>query len=103
MKGPGRIYTTGEAAVLCGISQQTVIRVFDSGRLKGFRVPGSKFRRIPHLSLLAFALESGIPTDGILAQAEAEAALATTVEKAQREIVEARVRLTTTDRLGGVM
>src|SRR5512133_2439653 len=41
------VFTTGEAAEICKVSQQTIIRCFDSGRLKGFRVPGSRFRRIP--------------------------------------------------------
>ena len=40
------VFTTGEAAEICKVSQQTIIRCFDSGRLKGFRVPGSRFRRI---------------------------------------------------------
>lgn len=57
------VYTTGEAAKFCKVSQQTIIRCFDSGQLKGFRVPGSKFRRIPHESLLNFMRENGIPTD----------------------------------------
>ncbi len=40
------VFTTGEAAGICRLSQQTIIRCFDSGQLEGFRVPGSKFRRI---------------------------------------------------------
>ena len=59
------VYTTGEAAKFCKVSQQTIIRCFDSGQLKGFRVPGSKFRRIPHDCLLAFMRENGIPTDSL--------------------------------------
>jgi len=55
------VYTTGEAAEICNLSQQTIIRCFDSGRLKGFRVPGSKFRRIPYDSLVQFMKDSGIP------------------------------------------
>lgn len=55
------VYTTGEAAGICNLSQQTIIRCFDHGQLKGFRVPGSKFRRIPHESLIAFMNENGIP------------------------------------------
>ncbi len=42
-----QVFTTGEAADICQVSQQTIIRCFDSGRLHGFRVPGSRFRRIP--------------------------------------------------------
>jgi len=55
------IFTTGEVAEICNISQQTVIRCFDSGRLKGFRVPGSRFRRIPRESLIQFMKENDIP------------------------------------------
>jgi two-component system, OmpR family, response regulator len=57
------VYTTGEAAGICKLSQQTIIRCFDSGQLKGFRVPGSKFRRIPHDSLLEFMKDNSIPLD----------------------------------------
>jgi excisionase family DNA binding protein len=60
-----RIFTTGEAAEVCKVSQQTIIRCFDSGRLTGFRVPGSKFRRIPREELIRFMRENGIPTDRI--------------------------------------
>ena len=59
------VFTTGEAADICKVSQQTIIRCFDSGRLKGFRVPGSRFRRIPRESLLVFMRENGIPPDAL--------------------------------------
>jgi len=59
------LYTTGEAADACKISQQTIIRCFDAGRLEGFRVPGSKFRRIPRQSLIKFMKENNIPLDAI--------------------------------------
>jgi len=59
------IFTTGEAAEICKVSQQTIIRCFDSGRLRGFRVPGSRFRRITRNALLVFMRENGIPTDGL--------------------------------------
>jgi two-component system, OmpR family, response regulator len=58
-----RIFTTGEAAALCKVSQQTIIRCFDAGRLTGFKVPGSKFRRIPRDELLRFMKANQIPTD----------------------------------------
>lgn len=59
-----QIFTTGEAAEICNVSQQTIIRCFDSGRLQGFRVPGSRFRRIPRAELLRFMKANEIPTDG---------------------------------------
>ena len=58
-----QVFTTGEAAEICKVSQQTIIRCFDSGRLKGFRVPGSRFRRIPREELLRFMRENNIPTE----------------------------------------
>jgi excisionase family DNA binding protein len=57
------VFTTGEAADVCKVSQQTIIRCFDNGRLKGFRVPGSRFRRIPREALMVFMKENGIPPD----------------------------------------
>jgi len=59
------VFTTGEAAKICKVSQQTIIRCFDSGQLKGFRVPGSRFRRIPREALFRFMKENGIPTDAL--------------------------------------
>lgn len=59
------IYTTGEAAEICKVSQQTIIRCFDSGRLAGFRVPGSKFRRIPREALVKFMKDNNIPLDNL--------------------------------------
>jgi len=57
------VFTTGEAAEVCNVSQQTIIRCFDSGRLAGFRVPGSKFRRIPRAELIRFMRLNDIPID----------------------------------------
>jgi len=59
------VFTTGEAAKICKVSQQTIIRCFDSGQLKGFRVPGSRFRRIPRDILYKFMKDNGIPTDAL--------------------------------------
>jgi excisionase family DNA binding protein len=59
------VFTTGEVAEICKISQQTVIRCFDSGRLKGFRVPGSKFRRVPRAELIRFMKTNNIPIENL--------------------------------------
>jgi len=58
-----QVFTTGEAAEVCNVSQQTIIRCFDSGRLQGFRVPGSRFRRIPRAELIRFMRANEIPAD----------------------------------------
>ena len=65
MENLKNLYTTGEVAEICGLSQQTIIRCFDAGRIDGFRVPGSKFRRIPHESLTKFMRENDIPQNNI--------------------------------------
>lgn len=59
------VFSTGEAAKVCRVSQQTIIRCFDSGRLKGFYVPGSRFRRIPRESLVRFMKENNIPLSNL--------------------------------------
>ncbi len=59
------LFTTGEAAEICRVSQQTIIRCFDAGRLEGFRVPGSRFRRIPRQNLIKFMKDHNIPLDSI--------------------------------------
>ncbi len=62
------VFTTGEVAKICKVSQQTIIRCFDNGQLKGFRVPGSKFRRIPREMLYTFMKDNGMPTGALEAR-----------------------------------
>jgi excisionase family DNA binding protein len=62
------VFTTGEAAEVCNVSQQTIIRSFDAGRLSGFKVPGSKFRRIPREELVRFMRANGMPLEAIAAR-----------------------------------
>jgi excisionase family DNA binding protein len=59
------VYSTGEAAKICKVSQQTIIRCFDAGKLTGFNVPGSRFRRIPRESLVRFMKENSIPLSAL--------------------------------------
>ena len=59
------VLTTGEVAKLCNVAPRTVSKWFDSGQLKGYRIPGSKDRRIPLNNLLQFMREHSIPMDGI--------------------------------------
>jgi excisionase family DNA binding protein len=55
-----RVYRTGKIARLCGVAPRTVSKWIDSGRLKGYRVPGSKDRRVTHDELMRFAAASGM-------------------------------------------
>ncbi len=65
MPKSNEILTTGEVARICKVAPRTVSKWFDSGRLKGYRIPGSKDRRIPRPELLNFMREHGIPFDGL--------------------------------------
>lgn len=56
-----KIFTTGEAATICKLSLQTIVRLFDSGELEGFKVPGSRHRRIPRESLIKLLKDNGMP------------------------------------------
>ncbi len=59
---PKEVYTTGEVAEICNVDLKTVIKWFDAGRLEGYKVPGSNYRRIPYENLVHFMNENGIPT-----------------------------------------
>lgn len=60
------VLTTGEVAKICNVAPRTVSKWFDSGQLKGYRIPGSKDRRIPLNNLLQFMKVHGIPLDGVM-------------------------------------
>lgn len=55
-----KVYTTGQVATICKVAPRTVSKWFDSGRLKGYRIPDSQDRRIPAPHLFAFMLHHGI-------------------------------------------
>lgn len=59
------ILTTGEVATICNVAPRTVSKWFDSGQLRGYRIPGSKDRRIPLNSLIRFMKTHNIPLDGL--------------------------------------
>jgi excisionase family DNA binding protein len=53
--------TSRQAARRAGLSRATIIRCFDRGLLHGFKLPGSRHRRIPVWDLDEFLREHGIP------------------------------------------
>ncbi|CAN5776497.1 response regulator [soil metagenome] len=59
------VLTTGEVAKICNVAPRTVSKWFDSGQIKGYKIPGSKDRRIPKVQLIRFMQLHGIPLDGI--------------------------------------
>lgn len=66
IKRSDRLLTTGQVARYTGMSQQTVIRLIDAGRLKAIRIPGMRYRWIRADVAEAWAREVGLPweTDG---------------------------------------
>jgi two-component system response regulator RpaA len=62
------IFTTGMVARICKVAPRTVSKWFDSGQLKGYRLPGSNDRRVPRDDLVDFLLDNGIPCPAVLDQ-----------------------------------
>ena len=60
------VLTTGEVARICKVAPRTVTKWFDSGQLRGYRIPGSKDRRIPVTQLIRFMRQNNMPLDGML-------------------------------------
>ena len=59
------VLTTGEVAKICSVAPRTVSKWFDSGQLRGYRIPGSKDRRIPIEQLVKFMRTHRIPLNGL--------------------------------------
>jgi excisionase family DNA binding protein len=57
--------TTGQVAKICKVASRTVAKWIDSGRLKGYRIPGSQDRRVPVENFLQFLKENGLPYHAI--------------------------------------
>jgi excisionase family DNA binding protein len=55
------VLTTGDVAKICNVAPRTVSKWFDTGQLKGYRIPGSKDRRIPVNELIRFMKAHNIP------------------------------------------
>src|SRR3954466_1078175 len=60
------VLTTGEVAKICSVAPRTVSKWFDSGALHGYRIPGSKDRRIPLNQLIRFMKQHGMPLNGLM-------------------------------------
>jgi len=56
------VLTTGDVAKICNVAPRTVSKWFDNGQLKGYRIPGSKDRRIPVSELIRFMKMHNMPT-----------------------------------------
>jgi excisionase family DNA binding protein len=70
-----KVFTTGQVAKICKVAPRTVSKWFDSGRLKGYRIPGSQDRRIPREYLIRFLKEHGMPLGDLEDEAMAKVLL----------------------------
>ena len=59
------VLTTGDVAKICNVAPRTVSKWFDNGQLKGYRIPGSKDRRIPVSELIRFMKMHNMPTTAL--------------------------------------
>jgi excisionase family DNA binding protein len=59
------VLTTGDVAKICHVAPRTVSKWFDNGQLKGYRIPGSKDRRIPVSELVRFMKMHNMPTSAL--------------------------------------
>ena len=59
------VLTTGEVAKICHVAPRTVSKWFDSGKLRGYRIPGSRDRRIPLAQLVQFMRDHGMPMEAV--------------------------------------
>ena len=62
------VYTTGQVAKMLKVAPRKVSKWFDSGRLRGYRIPGSQDRRIPREHLISFIKAEGLDMPAELAQ-----------------------------------
>ena len=59
------VLTTGDVARICHVAPRTVSKWFDSGQLKGYRIPGSRDRRIPLSELVRFMKLHNMPVEAL--------------------------------------
>ncbi|MFC1764593.1 helix-turn-helix domain-containing protein [Planctomycetota bacterium] len=60
-----KVLTTGEVARICNVAPRTVSKWFDTGKIRGYRIPGSRDRRIPIDELQRFLKQHNMPAEGL--------------------------------------
>src|SRR3954462_7904623 len=100
LESPMKVFTTGQVAKICKVAPRTVSKWFDSGRLKGYRIPGSQDRRIPREYLIKFLKEHGMPLGDLEDEAMAKVLIVAQdpvlIENLKRELPAERSFRTTT-------
>lgn len=60
-----KVLTTGQIARICSVAPRTVSKWFDLGQLRGYRIPGSRDRRVPLDQLVRFMKAHNMPLNGL--------------------------------------
>lgn len=60
-----KVLTTGQIARICHVAPRTVSKWFDMGQLRGYRIPGSRDRRVPIDQLIRFMKTHNMPLNGL--------------------------------------
>lgn len=87
-----KTFTTGQVAKICKVAPRTVSKWFDSGRLRGYRVPGSQDRRIPREYLVRFLNEQGMPLGQLANEISARALVVSPPEVDLGAVLKAELR-----------
>lgn len=67
---PPQVLTTKQVATILKVSSRTVTKWYDSGRLKGYRIPGSQALRFPLENVVNFCKQHGMSTGDLEPQSE---------------------------------
>jgi two-component system response regulator RpaA len=85
-----RVLTSTQAAKACKVATRTLTGWIDSGKLRGYRIPGSRDRRVPVGELVRFCKQHGLPVDDILGDVEFRVLLIGDVPELDGEFVTRR-------------
>lgn len=84
------LYTTGRVSKICRVAPRTVSKWIDSGKLQGYRLPGSQDRRVNGVELLKFMRAYGmialIPTELLRADAARPVAILYPIAEIPRDV-----------------
>lgn len=58
-----RVLTITQVAKICRVAPRTASKWFDKGLLKGYRIPGSRDRRVLSDHLVTFIKENDMPLE----------------------------------------
>jgi excisionase family DNA binding protein len=89
-----KAFTTGEIASICKVAARTASKWIDSGKLKGYRIPGSKDRRVTSENLVKFMVSHGMSSllknDSNLSSYVSNDALESRIAVLERSLADAR-------------